>query len=194
MRISNHASRLAAGAVVAMLVVMGCGSPPPSLIPPTPLPTPAITPDPHLTEPASADQIFDVLRAGGLPLTVTTATAGESTSPIVKRINLDIGNWPLVITEFRTSALLRETTYWDPTRPPVQGNAPYVFVGLNILIEFGPVTGLLAQPDATRQKQAEALVALIEPLIWPLEQRSVVPLTTRTALPASAAASASAAP
>ena len=145
------------GAVIATLLVTACGSAPPSVAPPTARPTPVITPDPHLTEPATADQIFVAIRVGDLPLNVNNATSGDPTSPIVKRINAAIGNWPLIITEFRSSAALREATKWDATKPPTQGNAPYTFVGLNILIEFGPITGVLAAPDADRQKQAKVL-------------------------------------
>lgn len=189
MRVSNHAARLAAGVAVAMMLVTACGSPPPSVAPPTPVPTPAITPDPHLTEPATADDIFRAIRVGDLPLNVTNANSGDPLSPVVKRINASIGNWPLIISEYRTSALLRAKYKWDPSKPPVQGNPPYAFVGLNILIEFGPTTGLLARPDDMRQKQAAGLVALIDPLLWPLEQRSVIPLVTKSAGPASASAS-----
>jgi hypothetical protein len=184
---------LAAGAAVAIMLLTACGSPPPSPSPATPRPTPVITPDPHLIEPATADDIFKAIRVGDLPLNVTNATAGDPTSPIVKRINADIGNWPLIISEFRTSDLLRRTTNWDPTKPPVQGSPPYAFVGLNILIEFGPITGVLARPDAMRQQQAEGLIALIDPLLWPLEQRSVIALPTRTASATSPAVSGAAA-
>ena len=195
MRVSNHLARLTTGAVLATTLVTACGGQPPSAAPATPRPTPVITPDPHLSEPAKADDIFLAIRVGDLPLNVTNATAGDPTSPIVKRINADIGNWPLVISEFRSGTLLREATKWDPAIPPVQGNPPYAFVGLNILIEFGPVTGLIARPEPLRQEQAEALVALIDPLLWPLEQRSVVPLPTKTAPPGAApSGSASAAP
>jgi hypothetical protein len=187
MRLSNHAARLGAGAVMAIMFATACASPAPSSPPPTVRPTPVITPDPHLTEPATADQIFVAIRVGDLPLSVNNATSGDPTSPIVKRINAAIGNWPLIITEFRSSAALRQATKWDPAKRPAQGNAPYTFVGLNILIEFGPVTGVLAAPDAERQKQAQAVVALIDPLLWPLEQRSVVPLQTKTAVPAAVA-------
>jgi len=189
MRVSNHAARLAAGAAVALIVMTCCASPPASSPPVTPRPTPVITPDPHLTDPATADDIFRAIRVGGLPLHVTNATSGDPNSPVVKRINADIGNWPLIISEYRTSALLRESLKWDPKAPLAQGNPPYAFVGMNILVEFGPVTGLLSRPDNSRQKQAEGLVALIDPLLWPLEQRSLLPLPVKTPAPATAVAS-----
>lgn len=189
MRVSNHPGRLAAVglAIVAAIGVACGGNAPPSIAPPTPVPTPVITPDPHLNEPATADQVFNALRLGHLPMSVNNATAGDPNSPMVKRINAALDNWPLVITEFRTSAQLRSVTKWDPTAPPGQGNPPYAFVGLNVLIEFGPVTGLLATPDATRQKEAMDIIALIDPLLWPLEQRAVVPIPTKTATPAATA-------
>ena len=199
MRSSNHSIvRLVAVVAVVATGIAACASPAPSSAPPvTPRPTPVITPDPHLTEPATADQIFNAIRVGKLPLSVNNATAGDPNSPVVKRINATVGNWPLIITEFRSSALLRETLKWDPANPPAQGNAPYTFVGLNIVIEFGPTTGVLATPDATRREQAEGLVALVDPLLWPLEQRSIAPLATKTAPPPSgepSAATAAASP
>jgi len=146
-------------------------------------PTPLITPDPHLTEPATADAVFTAIGSGELPLVANNATVGGPASPVVKRINADIGNWPLIISQYRSSDILRSTIKWKAAGKPAQGNAPYTFVGLNIVIEFGPTTGKLATPDATRQDQAERLIALVDPLLWPLEQRSVAPLTTKTPPP-----------
>jgi hypothetical protein len=190
MRVSNHAVRAGVALVIVTLVLTGCSSTPPSTAPVTPRPTQAITPDPHLTEPATADQIFTAIRGGDLPLSVNNATAGDPSSPVVKRINADIGNWPLVISEFRSSAALREATGWDPSQPPQQGDAPYTFVAMNVLVQFGPVTGPLQTPDSRRQDQARALVDLLDPLLWPIEQRSVVRIATKTAPPASGAPSA----
>ncbi|HET9522528.1 MAG TPA: hypothetical protein VFO73_15875 [Candidatus Limnocylindrales bacterium] len=191
MRSSNHSAlRLVTMLATVLTGLAACAGPAPSSAPPaTPRPTPVITPDPHLTEPATADEIFTAIRVGKLPLAVNNATAGDPNSPVVKRINADIGNWPLIITQFRSGELLRETMKWDPAKPPAQGNAPYTFVGLNIVIEFGPTTGKLASPDAARQEQAARLVALVDPLLWPLEQRSVAPLATKTAPPPSGAPS-----
>jgi hypothetical protein len=198
MRVSNHRT----GGVLALAtlfalsaVVTACGSgPPPSSPPPTAQPTPVITPDPHLSEPATADQIFNAIRVGDLPLSVNNATAGGPDSPIVKVINAQIANWPLIITEYRSSAVLRAVTKWDPAAGPKQGDPPYTWVGLNMMVAFGPVTGKLAPPDASREQEAKDLVALIDPLLWPLDQRSVVPVPTKTAPLPSSAPSGSAAP
>ena len=187
MRVSNHAIRAIFALIVGLsLFLSACGSTvAPSSAPPTAAPTPVITPDPHLTEPATSDQVFNAIRSGGLPLSVNNATAGGPESPIIKKINADIGNWPLLVTEFRSGAALRKATGWDPTKPPRQGNPPYAWVGLNILVEFGPATGKLVPPNDVRQAQAATLAALIDPLLWPLQQRSVVPIPTRTAIPPS---------
>ncbi len=191
MRVSNRTARLGAGAVMAIALVTACASPPPSVAPPTVQPTPVITPDPHLTEPATADQVFRAIRAGDLDLQVNNATTGGPDAALVKKINAAVGNWPLVISEYRTSAGLRAAIAWDPKKAPAQGNPPYAFVGLNILVEFGPVTGFPTAPDFTRQKEAGGIAALLDPLLWPLQQRSVVPIATRTAPPVAVSASAS---
>lgn len=188
MRVSNHLARVAAGLAVSSALLAACGSATPSSAPASAAPAPIVTPDPHLSEPATADELFTAIRSGGLPLSVNNATAGDATSPLVKRINAQIGNWPLIITEYRSSAALREVRGWDATKPPAQGDPPYAFVGMNLLIEFGPITGPLVAPDSARRDQAERLAALIDPLLWPLEQRSVIPIATRTPVRPSATA------
>ena len=187
MRISNRPAlcrRLATG-VVALMLTACSASAPSATPPPTVAPTPVITPDPHLTDPATADAVFDVIRRAGLPLSVTNAIGGDASSPIVKQINAAIDNWPLVISQYRNGAALRAAVKWSPGKPPAAGSPPYVFVGLNVLIAFGPTTGKPQPPDATRQAQAERLVAVIDPLLWPIEQRSVTPVPSRTAVVAS---------
>jgi hypothetical protein len=188
MRVSNQSTRAAIALTMGLSVLLAaCGTAvAPSSPPPTIAPTPVITPDPHLVEPATADQVFNAIRVGDLPLFVNNASTGGPNAAVVKRINADIGNWPLIITEFRTSAALHKAIKWDRKKPIGQGSPPYAFIGLNILIEFGPITGKLAEPDASRQKQAVDLVALIDPLLWPLQERTVIPIPTRTAVPASA--------
>jgi hypothetical protein len=191
MRVSNQFGRQGLAASILMaLVLTACGASAPSASPPpTPAPTPSPTPDPHLADPATADAIFNSVRLAGLPLSITNAVGGDATSPMVKRINAAIDNWPLVITQFKSSATLRATVKWDPTKQPAAGSPPYVFVGLNIMIAFGPDGG--PPPDATRQAQAKRLIEIVDPLLWPLEQRSVTPIASRTAAPSSAVPSAS---
>jgi hypothetical protein len=187
MRVSNHRTGgvLALALCVALSAVAGAcsGAPPPSVAPAAAVPTPVITPDPHLTEPATADQIFNAIRTSDLPLSVNNATAGGQDGSFVKQINAQVGNWPLIITEYRTSAQLRDNAGWDPGTGPLQGDPPYAWAGMNILVAFGPVTGLPAPPDAVREQQARDLVALIDPLLWPMEQRSIAPVATKSAPP-----------
>jgi hypothetical protein len=183
---------LAFASVVALsAAVAACGSTaPPSVAPPTVRPTPAITPDPHLSEPVNADAIFNAIRVGKLPLSVNNANAGLPGAPIVKQINAQVANWPLIITEYRSSAVLRDALKWDPTAGPKPGDPPYSWVAMNILIAFGPVSGTPTAPDASRQEQAKALIALVDPLVWPIEQKSMAPVPTKTAPPATSASSA----
>jgi hypothetical protein len=188
MRGSNHRARgvLALAAIVAMsAAVAACGTSAAesSVEPSTAPPTPAITPDPHLTEPATADQIFNAIRRGDLPLSVNNATAGSANAPMIKQINAQVANWPLIITEYRNSALLRAQLGWDAANGVKQGDPPFTWVGMNIVVTFGPTTGAPTAPDATRQAQAKDVVALIDPLLWPLEQRSLTPVATKTPPP-----------
>ena len=173
MRVSNHVVRAGVALVTVALTLGACSNAPPSIAPATARATPAVT----------ADQVFTAIRVGDLPLSVINATSGDPNSPVVKRINADIGNWPLVISEFRSSAALREATGWDAAAPPQQGDPPYSFVGMNVLT-----------PDIRRQDQARILAGLIDPLLWPMEQRSVVRLATKTVPPASGAPAGSGAP
>jgi hypothetical protein len=188
MRVSNHRARgiLALATVLVVFAsVAACGSTPaPSVAAlPTAIPTPVITPDPHLSEPATADQIFNAIRRGDLPLSVNNATAGVANAPMVKQINAQVANWPLIITEYRNAALLRAQLGWEPATNVKQGDPPFTWVGMNIIVTFGPTTGAPTAPDATRQEQAKDVVALIDPLLWPLEQRSLTPIATKTPPP-----------
>jgi hypothetical protein len=172
---------------MSALILGACGSTQASVAPSSPPPTPVITPNPHLTDPATADQIFRAIGSAGLALTASNASTGGPNSPMVKRINAAFAGWPLIITQFQTGPVLRTAVKWDPGKPPPPGSAPYNFVGLNILIEFGPGSGLPAAPDTARQEQAQRLLAAIDPLLSPVEQRSVLPLQTAEAATGSAA-------
>ena len=192
MRVSNQSAR-ARGAAAALLAVMltACAaSVPPSAPSPTVAPTPVITPNPHLTDPATADAIFSAIRSAGLPLSTSNAFAGAPNAPVVKRINAAVDNWPLIITQYKNTATLREAVKWDPSKPPAAGSPPYAFVGLNIMVAFGPPSGKPVPPDASRQAQALRLVGALDPLLWPIQQRSVTPIPTATPPAASPAPSA----
>ncbi len=189
MRHSNQSvrgSRLSVLAVgLVALIAVGCG--PAAVVAsnsPTPAPTPVITPNPHLTEPVTADVIFQALGSARLPIVGTNASSGNGNPAIVQQINADLGSWPLRIIEYRSSAALHKALNWKPGAAPGGGEAPYAFAGLNVLIRFGPIdVRPPAVPDATRQQAAASIFAALDPLLSPLAERSIVAVPSRTAAP-----------
>jgi hypothetical protein len=167
------------------LAVAGCGPAAAASAPPTPVPTPVITPDPHLTAPVTADDIFRDFGKGGLKITSTNANLGMGNPAIVKQINANLGGWPLRITQYVSASVMTKALDWQPGQPPGANETPYAFAALNILIQFGPTsTHPPTTPDAGRQKDAASIVALLDPLLWPIAQRSVVAIPSRTPTPA----------
>ena len=162
-----------------------------SLAPATPQPTPTATPDPHLSEPVTADQIFRALGAAKLGIVANNANSGGGRADVLKLINADIGNWPLRITEYRTTAARKKAVRWKAGAAPVRNQAPYAFAGLNVVIEFGPVAIGAApkKPDAARHAMAIEIAAALDPLLWPLDQHSVVTVETRPPSPAASVGS-----
>ena len=189
MRHSNQAgrgSRLPSWAVgLFVLLVAGCGQAAVPSASPTATPTPVVTPDPHLKEPVTADQIFRVLSSAKLGMRANNATLGGDVADVVKVINADIGGWPLRITEYRSSAALRKAVAWK-SATPARNETPYAIAGLNVLIAFGPVSRVAppSAPEAARQEVAAAIVAALDPLLWPMAQHSVVVIPSRSADPA----------
>lgn len=170
---------------VASLLATACGSAPtPS---PTVRPTPVVTPtpNPHLAEPASADAVYSGLTASGLSISANTAGSGGPTGEPRKTINATYAGWPLLLSEFSSRAAL-DRVVGSLQGPLGQGKPPYVFAGLNILIQYGP-TQQLYSPGAPAEQfriAAAALVSALDRLIGPLRQQAVVPLP----LPSSPAA------
>ena len=141
--------------------------------------TPVVTEDPHLTEPASVDEVFLALQKRGLDITPNTASSGPGGEP-AKVISATYAGWPLLLSEYSSSAALRTRGGFDPARPIRQGDAPIALAGLNILVEFGPKTAntaVPAAPDEVREEAALRLVDVLDPLVGPLAQISVEPLT-----------------
>ena len=167
--------RLAATLIVALAVAAACADAPPSAPPPTAAPTPVITPDPHLADPATADQVFLALGAAGLKMTANNAASGSADGPLVKRINATFLGWPLTVSQYRTTAALQELTAWAPDERPGQGEPSVAIAGLNILVEWGATTG--AQPKDPAGPQIQGLIDLataMDVLLSPLRARSVV--------------------
>lgn len=188
----NAPARLpvAVASIVAAILVGACGSDAPSPSP-TPAPTPVITPDPHLTEPVSVDEIYVALQRAGLDITANTASSGPGGEP-VKSISATFEGWPLILSQYSSSAALRASSGFDPTRSVRQGDAPITLAGLNILVEFGPKTSntpIPEPPDAARRAAALEIVAVLDPLLGPLGQVSAepLPLPTGTGLPSPSA-------
>ncbi len=67
-------------------------------------PTPVVTPDPHLQEPVTADQVYIALRVAKLPVNSNNANLGRGNPDIVKQINAELDGWPLRITQYRWPA------------------------------------------------------------------------------------------
>jgi hypothetical protein len=170
--------------MLAVLIVVGCGPTAVASSSPTPLPTPVVTPDPHLTVPVTADQVWVAIAAGRMRLTPNNATISEGT--ITKRINADLEGWTLRITAYTTAATMQKAKTWKAGSKPGVGEAPYNFAALNVVVEFGPTSRASAPPaaDPEHQATAETIVRLLDPLLWPIEQHSVTAIPGRTVPPA----------
>jgi hypothetical protein len=160
----------------ALLVVACGGAAKPSASAP-PVAAPTATPDLHLKDPASVDPIFRALSLGGLRIVANTASEGPGGEPS-EIINATYAGWPLLLSQYSSHSSLIAHTKFDPNDHNRAGDPPFSIVGLNILIQFGPTTGRtgVTPPDASYIAAAQKLVAVIDPLLGPLAQRSVVPL------------------
>ena len=101
--------------LAAALLVGACGSAAPSTTPaPTAAPTPA---NPHLTDPASVDVVIRKLAGAGIRMQPNNASSGRNGEP-VKAINFTYDGWPLVISQFSSSAALHANARFDPAKEP----------------------------------------------------------------------------
>ena len=151
-----------------------CSTPPPSVAP-TPRPTPVVTPDPHLAAPASADDVYRALNVAGLRITANNANAGEPGTGLIKRINATYLGWPLTIGQYQSETDLDDQAPWPSGSVPGQGEPPVSVVGLNILIQWGPTTGV--EPAAPNESQLDGLAPLVEQLdilLSPLRGRTAI--------------------
>jgi hypothetical protein len=170
------AASLAVFVAGVALTAVACGDAPASALP-TSRPTPLVTPDPHLADPATADQVWRGLGAAGLRMTANNATAGGPDSALVKSINATYLGWPLNLSEFRSSAALAETLAWEAGEAPGQGEAPIAIAGVNILVTWGPMTGEQpATPDPRQVEALDALVSALDRLLSPLSVRTNTPI------------------
>ena len=173
--------------VAAVLIFAACGataSPPPA----TPSPSPSVfagpSPWPHLTEPATADDVFRALIADGLAIVPNTASSGGPGKEPVKRIDGTYAGWPIAIIQYKTTKSMRKATNWKSGAKPVQGEAPIAMTGLNILVEWGSKTGAApAQPVGPQVDAAHVLRFSLESLLSPLRTRLIVPVPGPTPSP-----------
>ena len=177
-RLPSGRSRTLAAAVAIGLLAGACGGGPPSTPPnATPVPTAAPTPVVHLSEPVKADSVYLALLAAGLKIAPNNASTGGPGREPVKRINATYAGWPLSITQFSSATSLQAATKWKAGAPPGQGEASVAFLGLNILVEWGPTTGASPRkPDDRQLQAAEALADALDPLVSPLMSRTIVPI------------------
>lgn len=183
----NH--RFVAFALGAALLAAACGSTPATVIPTsTPVP-PTPTPNPHLSDPASVDVVYNALVAAGLQISANSAD--DTTGAMVKRLHLTFDAWPLVLTQYTSAKTLVSESGFNPKAAPILGDPPYALVGLNILIEYGSSTqnGPPAAPAPEFVAAFEQLVQVVNPLLGPLQQRSVTPVPLPTPTPAPSIAS-----
>lgn len=163
------------------LAAASCGEAAPTPAP-TATPTPIVTPDPHLPDPATAQQVFNGLGRAGLSITPNTATAGPADGDVVTRIFATYLGWPLELTEYRSSAALARALAWEPGQAPGPGERPISIAGANILVSWGPAsTG--ERPPRPDERQAEGLVELVaglDALLSPLRARTNVAVSIST--------------
>jgi hypothetical protein len=188
MRHSNHAgrgSRLPIAAIgLLALIVAACGPSTSTTPPPSAGPTPVVTPDPHLTAPVTADDMFRILIAAKVPMQCPNANLGNGNPKIVKQINCTVSGWPLRIIQYTTTAALTGALDWAAGSAPGGDEAPYNWAGLNILIQLGPISARApSTPEAARQAIATSIFAVLDPLLWPIAQHSVVAVPGRTPTP-----------
>lgn len=167
--------------VIACALATACGGdPPPSVRPPTPVPTASPSPAPvHLIDPAAADSIFHALGKAGIAVKFNTAGAGRLGREPIRRISATYLDWPLVVSEYSSSKALAKAKPWKVGAKPAQGEPPIAFIGLNILIEWGPITTGVrpGKPEGRELAAMASLVQILNPLLSPLKTRTIVPVT-----------------
>jgi len=178
-RILLRRTRFAAVVAALGVFVTACGGGPASAPPvsATPVPTPAATPIAHLTAPVKADTIYQAMVRAGLRIAPMNASTGGPGHEPVKRINATYAGWPLAISQFTTADSLLAATQWKAGATPASGEPPIAFIGLNILVQWGPTTG--SSPAVLDDRQlaaAAALHAALDPLVSPLAFRTTVPI------------------
>jgi len=143
----------------------------------TPVPTPAPTAVAHLTAPVKADAVFRAMVAAGLRIATNNASTGGPGHEPIKTINATYEGWPLAISEYSSANSLLAAIRWKSGSIPGQGEAPISIIGMNILIQWGPMTGAEPRrPEGTQLLAAESLANALKALVSPLSLRSIIPI------------------
>ena len=141
----------------------------PHRVQPTPVPTASPSPAPvHLTDPVAVDVVFAALNKAGLKIKANNAGSGGDSGEPVRRINATYLDWPLIVSEYSSSKALAKATRWKAGAKPAQGEPPIAFIGLNILIEWGPTTTGVRPQEAGRSRDGGSHLALGGPRSAPL--------------------------
>lgn len=168
------------------LLAAACGAAPASVAP-TVAPTPMVTPDPHLPDPTTADDVFRAIGAQGLRLTASNAITGTGT--LVKRINASFGGWPLTISEYTSTQALTDRLEWPDGEAPGGGEPAVAIAASNILITWGPTSnGPPVAPDPARAARLVTLAETLDALLGPVHVRAIVRLPIPSVPPGSTAA------
>jgi hypothetical protein len=81
------------------------------------------------------------------------------------------------VSEYSSTKALAKAKPWKAGMKPGPGEPPMAFIGLNILIEWGPTSGgRPKKPEARAIASVESLVKVIDPLLSPLKTRTIVPV------------------
>jgi hypothetical protein len=167
--------------VIACALASACGGEAPSASPrPTPVPTASPSPAPvHLSDPVAVDVIFRAFNKAGLKIKASNAGSGGEGREPIRRISATYLDWPLVVSEYSSGKALAKARPWKEGAKPAQGEPPIAFIGLNILIEWGPTkTGVRPKKPEGRELVAlDSLVEILDPLLSPLKARTMVPIT-----------------
>jgi hypothetical protein len=132
-----------------------------------------------MTDPANVDAIFHALDKAGLKIKANNAGSGGAGNEPVRRINATYLDWPLVVSEYSSAKALAKARPWKDGVKPAQGEPPIAFIGLNILVEWGPTTtGVRPKKPEDRELAAlDSLIEILDPLLSPLKARTIVPVT-----------------
>ena len=144
-----------------------------------------------MTAPAHADDVYLALLADDIAIAPINADTGVGGRDPVKRIHATYDGWPLAISEYKSAKTLASATHWAAGAKPGRGEAPIAFIGLNILVQWGPIATTTAPKTPVGPKLASAgrLRDALARLVGPLSERTIVPLppTTPVSSPGSSA-------